>query len=363
MAGASRHVLMFSAAVKRLPSLPPEVVHKVLGDIQLVRIVHMVCAHDIPYLDGCVVSHGDIGKVLPAARLSEIKQFFTLYLDIIKLHRSPALRRPHIAPLECDAQTFVGKGGTVDGVIYHITSAILIKLSQYDPFHEALQPHASGPIPSLYHVDTTDVGSLRHLFEMLNGAEEAMNKKKSEQLKRVAQLMAKYPQTLKMAKDVSQEERCNEQHEIDHLLRLSKRMLQAQILDRKFVAVRFFAGHGLFVVPYDRCGMHILLSLLIQAYWLQAAAQVSEDAETTSRSQTGSCGGGTGDGAHLCTGRRSAVPTHKAHCVCAGACAGVATAKIQYRLRGTGVFECTETDTTCGRAGDGMGGGVSSGDF
>lgn len=255
MASASRHVLMFSAAVKKLPLLPPEVVHKVLGDIQLVRILHMLCTHDIPYLDGCVVSHGDIGKVLPGARLSETKQFFKLYLDIIKLHRHEALRRPHIAPLECDAQTFVGKGGTADRVIYHITSAILIKLSQYDSFHGALQPHASGPIPSLYHVDTTDVGSLRHLFEVLNGAEAAMNKKKSEQLKRLAQLMTEHPRTLKMASDISQEVRPNEQHRIDQLQRLSEQMLQAQILDRKFVAVRHFARHGLFVVPYDRCGV------------------------------------------------------------------------------------------------------------
>lgn len=246
---------MFSAAVKRLPSLPPEVVHKVLGDLQLVRILHMMCAHDIPYLDGCVVSHGDIGKVLPGARLSKIKEFFTLYLDIIELHRHIALRRPHIVPLECDAQTFVGRGGTADSVIYHITSAILIKLSQYDSFHGALQPHASGPIPSLYHVDTMDVGSLRHLFEVLNGAEAAMNKKKSEQLKRLAQLMREYPLALKMASDPSQEARPNERHRIDQLERLSERMLRAQILDRRFVAVRHFAGHGLFMVPYDRCGI------------------------------------------------------------------------------------------------------------
>jgi len=121
--------------------------------------------------------HYDIGRVLPAEGFSEIKQFFTLYLDIIKLHRHPALDRPHIVPLECDAQTFAGKGGSANSVKYHITSAILIKLSQYDPFHEALQPHASGPIPSLYQVDATDVGSLRHMFETLNGAEQAINKK------------------------------------------------------------------------------------------------------------------------------------------------------------------------------------------
>ena len=246
---------MFSVAIKRLSSLPVEVVHKILTDIQLVRILHILCVHDEPYVEACVVSHYDIGKVLPAARLSEIKQFFTLYLDIIKLHRHPALNRPHIAPLECDAQTFVGNGSSTHSVIYHITSAILIKLSQYDPFHEALQPHASGPIPSLYQVDTTDVGSLRHMFEILNGAEQALNKKKSDQLKRLAQMIVEYPLSLKMFSDRSQEVRRNEQHRIDQLMLWSERMLHARILDQRFGVTWCFAMHGLFVVPYDRCGV------------------------------------------------------------------------------------------------------------
>lgn len=57
------------------------------------------------------MSHGDIGNVLPGMLLSEIKQFFTLYPDIMKLHRHEMLSRPHIAPLECDVQTCVGRGG------------------------------------------------------------------------------------------------------------------------------------------------------------------------------------------------------------------------------------------------------------
>ncbi|KAF8346591.1 hypothetical protein F5887DRAFT_959883 [Amanita rubescens] len=233
---------MFSAAIKRLSSLPVEVVHKILTDIQLVRILHILCVHDEPYVEACVASHYDIGKVLPAERLSKIKQFFMLYLDIIRLHRHPALDRPHIAPLECDAQTFAGKGGSADSVISY----------QYDPFHEALQPHASGPIPSLYQVDATDVGSLRHMFEALNGAEQAMNKKKSDQLKRLAQMMIEYPLSLKMLSDRSQEVRRNDQHRIDQLMVLSERMLHGQILDQSFVATRYFAMRGLFVVPYDR---------------------------------------------------------------------------------------------------------------
>ncbi|KAK2465520.1 hypothetical protein APHAL10511_002412 [Amanita phalloides] len=243
---------MFSAAIQRLPQLPPEVVHKVLSDIQLVRILHILCAHNLPYLDACVASHPHIGKVLPEDRLSEIKQYFLLYVDLIELHRHPALKRPHIAPLEYDAETFLVKGGTTDMVVYHVTSSVLIKLSQYDPFHAALQPHAPGPIPSLYDVDTTDINSMRYLFDTLNAAEKAMNGKKSEQLKRLATLMQEHPRSLRMLGDRSQEMRRNAQHRIDQLLRLSAQMTRPQILDRCFLAPRYFGMHCLFVVPYDR---------------------------------------------------------------------------------------------------------------
>jgi hypothetical protein len=83
---------MFSH-VKRLSSvsLLVEVVHKILTDIQLVRILHILCGE--PYVEACVTSHYDIGKVLPAERLLPRS-------NIIKLHRHSALDRPHIVPLE-----------------------------------------------------------------------------------------------------------------------------------------------------------------------------------------------------------------------------------------------------------------------
>ena len=56
-----------------------------------------------------------------------------------------------------------------------------------------------------------------------------------------------------MLSDRSQEVRRNEQHWIDQLMVLSERMLHGQILNQSFVAVQYFAMHGLFVVPYDRC--------------------------------------------------------------------------------------------------------------
>jgi len=67
--------------------------------------------------------------------------------------------------------------------------------------------------------------------------------------------MVEHPLSLKMLSDRSQEVRRNEQHRIDQLMLLSERMLHGRILDRSFVTVRYFAMHGLFVVPYDRCGV------------------------------------------------------------------------------------------------------------
>ncbi|PFH53015.1 hypothetical protein AMATHDRAFT_138927 [Amanita thiersii Skay4041] len=244
---------MFSSIVKRLPSLPPEVVHKVLSDLRLSRILHLICAHDIPYIDVCVSSHFHIGKLLPASRLPQIKQFFSLYLDIIKQHRHPGLHHPHISLLECDAQLFLNRGGTPDDIVYHITSVILIKLSAYDPYRFALSPFSPDKqIPSLYETDTTDVVSLRHFFDTLLNAEATMNKIKSNQLRRLAQLISENPKTLKVVHDQSQEARRSDQHRIDQLLVLSEKMVKYQILDKSSIASRIFASHNIFLVPYDR---------------------------------------------------------------------------------------------------------------
>ncbi|KIL59271.1 hypothetical protein M378DRAFT_78075 [Amanita muscaria Koide BX008] len=245
-------MFVFSSAVKRLTSVPLELVHKIFEDFQLSRILHIICAHDLPYLDFCVASHYTIGKILPQDRLEEVKAFFTLYLDLLNLHRHPGLQYPHIPALECDAVVFTQKGGTPADVIYHITSAILIKLTHYDTFREALQPHASELLPSLYHIDATDITSLRHFFDIMFNAEMTLNKQKSEQLKRLAQMVKEHPRSLKRISDKSQELRRNEQHVIDQLMNLSEKMLKPQILDKRFVAKRHFAAHNLFLVPYDR---------------------------------------------------------------------------------------------------------------
>jgi hypothetical protein len=245
-------MLLFSAAVKRLPSLPPEVVHKVLSDLQLSRVLHIICAHDLPYLDFCVTSHLHIGKVLPQERLKDIKDFFTLYLDILRMHRYPGLHHPHIPALECDAASFLNRGGRPHDVVLHIASAIFRKLTQYNTFYEALDLHTKESIPSFHLVDIASVESLRHFFEAMSVAEAAMNKKKSDQLLRIVQLVKEYPMSLKALNDPSQEMRKNEQHLIDQLTTLSKSMLKPQVLDRSFVGKRRFASHYLFLVPYDR---------------------------------------------------------------------------------------------------------------
>lgn len=102
------------AVAHKLSSLPPELVHEVLSDLPLSKVLELLSVDELPYLHTCVLTHIHLGKIFTSEdTLQIIKRYFTLYLC---LHERPHAydRRfttnPDIPYLQQDAYAFILRG-------------------------------------------------------------------------------------------------------------------------------------------------------------------------------------------------------------------------------------------------------------
>lgn len=243
----------YSSVAGRLPKLPRELVHKILDDISLVKVLELVSSHDIAYIDQCVSTHFHLRQLLPPDVLPEAKSYFLLYNTLCERRRRQPL--PNLPQLAHDAQVLLkAKLSQRVDIIAIIKVEILKDLEAYAPFFPILRyfcdPKLS--IPDRVFWDVSSVTWLWDLFNIIDAAEKKLNAVKSDQLKRMADLMVEYPGMLREYQDFSQEQRRNADHKIAELLLLSERIKRPQILSRKFVGRYIFSQHNFHLVPYDR---------------------------------------------------------------------------------------------------------------
>jgi hypothetical protein len=244
----------YSSVAGRLPKLPRELVHKILDDISLVKVLELVSSHDIPYIDECVSTHFHLRQLLPPDVLPEAKSYFLLYNTLCERRRRQPL--PNLPQLAHDAQVLLqAKPSRRVDIIAIIKVEILKDLEAYAPFFPVLRYFCPDPIlsiPDRVFWDISSVTWLWDLFNVIDASEKKLNAVKSDQLKRMAELMVEYPGMLRDYQDPSQEQRRNADHKIAKLLLLSERIKLPQMLSGKFVGRYIFIQHNFHLVPYDR---------------------------------------------------------------------------------------------------------------
>ncbi|KAG6829281.1 hypothetical protein H0H92_005034 [Tricholoma furcatifolium] len=225
----------YHAAAKKLVVLPPEVLHKVLDDLPLVKILEIFRTPE---------------------SLSTLKQYFALYIELCQRKRGPASRHPEVIAFRQDAVCLVkqdekSQDGLFNSLLVNIRAVVHLLLRPYEPYIPALAeytPSIAGGMP-----DISDPFALKEYWTNLDAAELRLNKAKSLQLQRIAQLYKEYPGMLKRRLDTSQESRrLSDQHRIDALELSAKKILQPHILRGSFLAKAIFAEQQFPITPYDR---------------------------------------------------------------------------------------------------------------
>ena len=238
-----------AAIANQLAKMPPELVHKIINDLPIIKLLELVSTYNVPYIDQCITTHIHLGRVFSAEHLAEVKEYFTLYLRIITLDHPSMI--PKIMQLNYDAIAFLKLDPPVN-IVAVLKANIIKNLETYQPFFPLLDRYSPQPIPRRIFWSTDTAAGLREIFEMIDAAEANINDLKAEQLERMARLMEKYPGTLRKREDWSQEPRKSEQHIITNLLRESTEMRRRQLFSRQFKSNSVFAFRQLYLVPYDR---------------------------------------------------------------------------------------------------------------
>ncbi|GLB36456.1 hypothetical protein LshimejAT787_0307440 [Lyophyllum shimeji] len=248
----------YHAVAQKLETVPPELVHKVLDDLPLIKTLEVICAHNVPYVDTCVLSHIHLAKVFPSpASLIILKQYFALYIELCRRRESPsASGNPDIPLLAKDLVVFMKqqytKTSRYDTILAAVKAEVLSLLEKYEPYLPALAKFAPRPVVGGI-PDLSDPAALWDFWTNLEAAETSLNRTKSSQLQRIARLRRDYPGTLRNRRDTSQESRYHsEQHCIRQLEVIAKRMLKPQILRGKLLGKHIFSEQRFPVLPYDR---------------------------------------------------------------------------------------------------------------
>lgn len=240
----------------RLNILPPELVHQILDDLPLTKILQLISlSDDVPYVHTCVLSHVHLSKIFTSPdTLSTLKLYFKLYAELCLRQGSGLLS---ILALQHDAIYFLkfNPSNPADTILTLLKAEISIMLNVYAPYIPILSRFAAEPIPNhtSWGVKLADPAALWQFWINLDGAETSLNALKVNQLRRIAQLLQEYPDMLRNAGDNSQEQRTRSvQHRIERYERLAREMVTPQILRSKLAGRGSFSTHVFPLVPYDR---------------------------------------------------------------------------------------------------------------
>ncbi|KAF9444014.1 hypothetical protein P691DRAFT_678389 [Macrolepiota fuliginosa MF-IS2] len=238
----------------QLTGLPVEVVHKILSDIQLSKLLALLCVCQNAYLDECVSSHLELRQLFPMPDLLDIKRRFTIYLRLLQFQ--PQHRRTiRIRLLDTDAQLLLQKSACTEDIRSDITVVTTGTLYDYAPllpiYQEYHNEHKTGIlIPHLHSWRFATTQELEYIFNALTTADNGIRRLQSEQLLNLAALVRDKHHMLRSAHDPSQEPR-SDSHRL-HLVAQYEHFASA-VLKPWYKPPNFlFAGSLFPLIPYDR---------------------------------------------------------------------------------------------------------------
>ncbi|KAF9533278.1 hypothetical protein CPB83DRAFT_846177 [Crepidotus variabilis] len=241
----------YASIALQLPKLPPEVVHGILGDLSIQKLLQISCGFDVPYIDQCICSHFLLRAIFQASTFKDIKTSFNAYQRIRAMN--PQDPHPNLSPLKFDAARFceLNKDWLKTIVNDTILAGLFVEMKKYKPYLEVLRLYTSYPIPEPRLWSPTSQEVVR-MLEALDEAEVKLNGIKTQQLRNMAKLVQEYPGMLRTRDNRSQEPIRNEKHIVDTLLVTAKMMEQRHLISGKLRGAAIFSSPFLFLCPSDR---------------------------------------------------------------------------------------------------------------
>ncbi|PPQ63634.1 hypothetical protein CVT24_004387 [Panaeolus cyanescens] len=243
----------YTAIVRHLIRCPPELVHEIIGDLSIAKILDILTIHNNAYLDQCVSSHLVLGDIFPTQVLAEAKEYFRIYTRLAAMTNRQRRMKPEpgMRLLSFDGVQFRSQKRDI---LQILREPVLQRMEAYHPFIPVLQYYASKPIPDGSSWKTLDsAAQIAEVFKTLDEAEVKVRTKKAEQLERMVDLVKGHPGKLRTRNDWSQEIRKNSQH-LAHTLMTWKKDMQrrSEIAPSRIIASSVFSATDLYLIPYDR---------------------------------------------------------------------------------------------------------------
>jgi hypothetical protein len=237
------------SVVRQLVQLPRELIHQVIDDLPLFKILQIAC-FDIAYMDETILSHYHYQRLFPTAEdLAKTKAYFKLYLEISKCLQWP--RDDPSSPLSLNVASSAHLQRR-ESVCYHLHNRIYAALREVEPHIELLNQYSATPIPLTW--DSSHVSMLKERWETISAAEAAINGAKARQLNLLADFKARYPDMLRWTYDVVVDRlKLNTEHIVSRFRVDARIVLQTRFLTKSLHVKYAFRHDTLPLVPYDWC--------------------------------------------------------------------------------------------------------------
>ncbi|KAF7960807.1 hypothetical protein EAE96_000480 [Botrytis aclada] len=254
--------------VRSLQKLPREIVHQVLSDLPIIKILSIL-SWQLPYLDECVLSHIVYGRLFSSqGEISLASNYYKLYREICWFYRWPPADAQSV--FARSPQMLLSNWVSLDLLISKMRRRIRAGLNINDDDLDLLIEYGrprSHEIDIGFDEDETflDLKKCWNYWNWIKHAKVQLNKWKSDQIRFSAQLIEKYPRFLKKPLDPSQgAPRPNTTHTVVMLEKLAMRTLRDRNLSHYWDRNQSLNMSGRYVielVPYDRYLRLLLVTL------------------------------------------------------------------------------------------------------
>jgi hypothetical protein len=262
------------AVATRLQKLPVELVHQIYDDSRLGDVLLMLAGNrsvtDVSHAAACMLSHPAWGRAVTPSLLPVLLDLISLYFTIHTQQRRSTQRTPlevacahrhpyhstlvggygEVGLLVCDAKLQIRellwqshKGRDYLPVLRaHAPIPVLVDDADERRYHRVREPVAAAALAA-------QVAEFREVWEATARAQELLRARKARQLRRLAALLAEFPEMLRDGDYHSQEHRSEnaQRHRRGALERMA-----AELDGGRRLHAAVFARHRLPLVPYDR---------------------------------------------------------------------------------------------------------------
>ncbi|MCJ1382465.1 hypothetical protein MMC17_005578 [Xylographa soralifera] len=211
--------------VKNLSKLKQKLVHKVLDDLNVIRVLNLYARND-DSICHCIRTHKYYQTLFPNNQESQILiRTFHLWQSVAQQNRLLYadyifdLRRPYSTFSYCQLPT-------LDSLMEPLQSYIAPKvfvLPIYLAICDTMALDADVLVPEVK-VGPQDLDIQERRWQCMKACQEALNARKSKQLYRLANLVERYPHMLKKHLDPAVEARPNSKHIVNYFLSCAEKV-------------------------------------------------------------------------------------------------------------------------------------------